>query len=394
MPSSDDEKLMRRAIAQAMRGRGGAEPNPMVGCVIARDGAVLAEGYHGRYGGPHAEPAALAALAGLGLDARGATAYVTLEPCCHTDKQTPPCVPRLIEAGVARVVFGCTDPSPAVNGKGVAALRASGITVDGPVLEESCKQLAAAFIRKLRGQRPYVTLKWAQSADGFVSGEGGRRARISNEQSTRAVHALRARCDAIAVGIGTVLSDDPLLTARGLSAMRPLSRAIFDTHLRLPTSCRLVGTAREAPVRVFCTSAAAGGPRAQALRAAGVEVAPVALGADKRPDLAAALKRLAAEGTMHLLVEGGPTLSAALIAANLVDRAWVIRSPRRLQGGVPAAELPGNWVNTGTLSLSDDSLAEWLNPASDVFFHADPSADYVLTQAEFGGTAKGKRVGD
>jgi diaminohydroxyphosphoribosylaminopyrimidine deaminase/5-amino-6-(5-phosphoribosylamino)uracil reductase len=303
-------------------------------------------------------------------------------------------VPRLIEAGVMRVVFGCTDPSPSVSGKGIAALRAGGVTVEGPVLEESCKQLAAAYIRKMRANRPYVTLKWAQSADGFVSGEGGRRARISNEQSTRAVHALRARCDAIAVGIGTVLSDDPLLSARGLSAMRPLSRAIFDSHLRLPNSSRLVGTAREAPVRVFCTSSAAGGPRAQALRAAGVEVAPVPLAADKRLDLTAALERLGAEGSMHLLVEGGPTLSTALIAANLVDRAWVIRSPRRLQGGVPAAELPGNWVNTGTLGLSDDTLAEWLNPGSDVFFHADPSADFVLTQADFAAAPKGKRSGD
>jgi diaminohydroxyphosphoribosylaminopyrimidine deaminase/5-amino-6-(5-phosphoribosylamino)uracil reductase len=394
MSTPDDEKLMRRAIAQAMRGRGGAEPNPMVGCVIAREGAVLAEGFHARFGGPHAEPAALAALAGLGFDARGATVFVTLEPCCHTDKQTPPCVPRLIEAGVARVVFGCNDPSPAVSGKGVSALRAGGITVDGPVLELSCKQLAAPFFRKMRGQRPYVTLKWAQSADGFVSGEAGRRARISNEQSTRAVHALRSRCDGIAVGIGTVLSDDPLLTARGLVAMRPLNRTIFDTNLRLPTSCRLVGTAREAPVRVFCTPNAAGGPRAQALRAAGVEVTPVAPGPDKRPDLAAALKRLAAEGSIHLLVEGGPTLAAALIAANLVDRAWVIRSPRRLQAGVPAAELPADWLSTGTLNLSDDSLTEWLNPASDVFFHADPSADFVLTQADFAGPAKANRTGN
>src|SRR5688572_32879202 len=165
-----DATFMRRAIRLAMNGRGRVEPNPMVGCVIVKDGRVIGEGYHEVFGGPHAEPNALAACAAAGESPAGATAYVTLEPCCHTNKKTPPCAPRLIEAKVARVVVGCLDPNPDVDGKGVATLRAAGIEVTGPVLEPESKQLIAAFLARVRFGRPCVTLKWAESSDGKVAG--------------------------------------------------------------------------------------------------------------------------------------------------------------------------------------------------------------------------------
>src|SRR5829696_6363962 len=210
-----DIAMMRRAVALAQRGRGRVEPNPMVGCVIVRDGRVIGEGFHEQFGAPHGEAAALAACA---ESPAGATAYVTLEPCCHTNKKTPPCVPALIEARLARVVVGSVDPNPDVNGQGLDQLRAAGIAVTQGVLEESTKQLLAPFIARVVYDRPYVTLKWAETADGKVAGPRGERLQISNPRSTRAVHALRAASDAILVGINTVINDDPLLTARDAGA--------------------------------------------------------------------------------------------------------------------------------------------------------------------------------
>jgi diaminohydroxyphosphoribosylaminopyrimidine deaminase / 5-amino-6-(5-phosphoribosylamino)uracil reductase len=182
--SEFDVKMMRRAIALAMRGRGRVEPNPMVGCVIVRDGRVIGEGFHEQFGGPHAEVNALAACT---ESTEGATAYVTLEPCCHTNKKTPPCTPRVIEAKLGRVVVGSVDPNPDVNGRGLDQLRAAGIQVTQGVLDESAKQLLAPFIARVVYDRPYVTLKWAETADGKVAGAAGQRLNISNERSWRAM---------------------------------------------------------------------------------------------------------------------------------------------------------------------------------------------------------------
>src|SRR4051794_32100457 len=254
----DHEQFLRRAIRLAMNGRGRVEPNPVVGCVIVRDGRVIGEGFHEQFGGPHAEPNALAACARAGESPAGATAYVTLEPCCHTNKKTPPCAPRLIEAKLARVVVGCLDPNPAVNGKGIATLRAAGIEVVGPVLEPEAKQLIAPFLATTTLGRPYVTLKWAESADGKIAGPGGRRTQISNERSMRLVHDLRGRGDATLVGIGTVVADDPLLTTRASSPGRPLLRVLLDSRLNVPLESRLVATAAQVPLWVFCSDAAIG----------------------------------------------------------------------------------------------------------------------------------------
>ncbi|MFI5377866.1 MAG: bifunctional diaminohydroxyphosphoribosylaminopyrimidine deaminase/5-amino-6-(5-phosphoribosylamino)uracil reductase RibD [Tepidisphaerales bacterium] len=266
MASTADHAFMRRAIQLAMRGRGGVEPNPMVGCVLANGDRIIAESWHQFFGGPHAEPLALQTA---GDAARGATAYVTLEPCCHERKKTPPCVPALIRAGVARVVAGCMDPNPMVNGHGLALLQQAGIVVEAGILEDACRQLLAPFIARTTYRRPYVTLKWAQTADGKMAGPMGRRMAISNATSTRLVHELRSRCDAIVVGVKTAINDDPLLTARprpewlaarndevvpvpspaspnGVSTSfrrRPLLRVVLDPQRRLPGTCQLARTA-------------------------------------------------------------------------------------------------------------------------------------------------------
>ena len=369
-------RWMRHAIYLAMNGRGRVEPNPTVGCVITTpDGSgVLGEGFHEVFAGPHAEPNALAACVARGCSPAGATVYVTLEPCCHTGKKTPPCVPRLIEAKVGRVMIGCLDPNPAVNGQGVRMLREAGIAVDVPVLEAECKQLIAPFIARTVHRRPYVTLKWAQTADGKVAGPGGKRVQISGPESQRLVHQLRARSDAVLVGINTVLADDPLLTVRGVTPLRPLTRIVLDRRLRIPLDSRLVRSLHEAPLIIGTTTAgaAAAPEKAAALTAAGA----VVLNWDR---LVTALFELSEViGVTQLLVEAGPTLARSFLDQNLADRVWIFRSPGAMNEATApaAAEVP--FPATAQEQFGRDVLTEHLNPHSDVFFAADPSADFVL----------------
>jgi diaminohydroxyphosphoribosylaminopyrimidine deaminase/5-amino-6-(5-phosphoribosylamino)uracil reductase len=366
MPASD-EQFLRRAILLAMNGRGTVEPNPMVGCVIVKNGRIIGEGFHARFGGPHAEPTALASCS---EDPHGATVYVTLEPCCHLDKQTPPCAPRLIEARIARVVIGCLDPNPQVNGRGVAMLRAAGIVVDGPLLEAECKQLIAPFIARTVFHRPYVTLKWAQTADGKIAGPGGRRMQISNQRSMQLIHQLRARCDAILVGINTVLSDNPMLTARGVSGARSLLRCVLDRRLRTPLESNLVRTARNSPVIIGCDPLALQTAAADALRSAGIDVISV-------NGITDMLKYLHGLKVSHLLVEPGPTLANAFFTEGLADRLWVfecaisvndITAPR-------SPPVPSSFVETFSTAVGSNRLHEHLDRSSCVFFVPRPSAD-------------------
>jgi diaminohydroxyphosphoribosylaminopyrimidine deaminase/5-amino-6-(5-phosphoribosylamino)uracil reductase len=378
-----DQQFLRRAIRLAMNGRGFVEPNPMVACVLVKGGRVVGEGYHARFGGPHAEPTA---LANCTESPAGATAYVTLEPCCHTNKKTPPCAPRLIEAKVARVVIGCLDPNPDVNGKGVAMLRAAGIRVDCPALEGPAKQLIAPFIARTTLGRPYVTVKWAQSRNGRVAGPMGRRVKITNDASDGVVHALRARCDAIAVGTNTALNDDPLLTARPRGApdvprRQPL-RLVLSNTLKLQPEAKLFRSARETPVVVYCSASSADANRAvvERLRDLGVEVTPLP-DRESRFSFADVLRDLHARGVMHLLVEPGPTLTRYFLARGQADRVWVFRSPRDLdEAGEPAISAAPlvDYSATGTLDLAGDVLTEYLNPGADAYFASEPSADLVL----------------
>ena len=318
---NDDNRFMELALALGRRGLGRTWPNPAVGAVIVKDGVVIGRGWTQPGGRPHAEVEALR-RAGA---ARGATLYVTLEPCSHFGK-SPPCADAVIAAGIARVVSALEDPNPEVAGRGHARLRAAGIAVDVGIGADEARHDHAGHIRRMRDGRPHVLLKLAISADGKAAAAGGKPVAITGEAVRERVHLLRAHSDAIAIGIGTAIADDPLLTCRlpGMAKRSPV-RVVLDHALRLPVGSRLVATARETPVWALCGVQAPKEAEA-GLRAHGVEVLrSSASGA--RVDLKAALALLATKGITRLMVEGGPTLATALIAADLVDEAILFHAP-------------------------------------------------------------------
>jgi diaminohydroxyphosphoribosylaminopyrimidine deaminase/5-amino-6-(5-phosphoribosylamino)uracil reductase len=360
-----DEIYLRRAIRLAMNGRGLVEPNPMVGCVIVKNGRVIGEGFHQQYGHPHAEPNALTSCT---ESPAGATAYVTLEPCCHTNKQTPPCAPRLVAAKISRVVIGCLDPNPDVNGKGLQQLRDAGIVVHGSLLEAECKQLIAPFIARTHHGHSYFTMKWAESVDGKIAGARGKRVQISNPASSHQVQLLRSRCDAILVGINTVLNDDPLLLPRGVPMLRPYRRIVLDRKLRLPLDSQLVQSVDRGPV-IDCTDMPPDSEPAIQLAKAGVQVVSDRYFNESR--------------LSHILTEPGRTLAKTI---GIYDRLWVIRSPNAIgdESAPSAGQIPESFVKTGEIDLAGDRLTEYLNAKSKVFFAPVPSADFVLAQTEPG----------
>lgn len=320
--SEDDLAHMRAALALACRGLGTAWPNPAVGCVIVKDGAVIARGHTQPGGRPHAEAVALARA---GAAARGATAYVSLEPCCHFGR-TPPCTDALIDAGVARVVVAIRDPDPRVNGEGLMRLAAAGIAVREGVLAAEAEALNAGFISRVRAGRPLVTLKLATTLDGRIATRGGESRWITGEAARRLVHRMRAAHDAVMVGSGTALADDPALTVR-LPGLVPPGypgpvRIVADGRLRLPLTSVLVATARATPTWVL-TTRGADRHRIAAFTDAGVVVIAVRADANGQPDPAESLRALAGRGITRLLVEGGARLAASLLRDRLVDRlAW------------------------------------------------------------------------
>jgi diaminohydroxyphosphoribosylaminopyrimidine deaminase/5-amino-6-(5-phosphoribosylamino)uracil reductase len=368
-----DLEFMRRAIRLAMNGRGRVEPNPMVGCVIVKDGRVIGEAYHGRFGGPHAEPSALAACT---ENCAGATAYVTLEPCCHTNKKTPPCAPRLIAAGIKRVVIGCLDPNPNVDGQGVRTLREGGVEVTGPLLEAQCKQLNAAFFKGTLRARPYVTLKWAESANGKVAGAGGKRSQISNNRAMKVVHEMRARSDSIIVGINTVLTDDPQLTVRNVEIFRTLTRAVLDSNLRMPVESMIARTGA-GEVIIFCSKETyRASPRVDELESMGLKIDPVRSTSPGKLRLDDVLFDLDDKG-QHILIESGPTLAQSFFEQNQCDRVWIIKSPKSIDDPTApdALPIPPDYVKTAEVNLDGDILVEYLNPHSPVYFSPEASAD-------------------
>ena len=325
-PSNDDSRFMALALALGRRGLGRTWPNPAVGAVIVKDGVVVGRGWTQPGGRPHAETEALRRAGGA---ARGATLYVTLEPCSHFGK-TPPCADAIVAAGVARVVSAIEDPNPEVAGKGHARLRAADIAVDVGIGAEAARRDHAGHIRRMRDGRPHVMLKLAISADGKAAAAGRKPIAITGDAARERVHLMRAQSDAIMVGIGTALADDPLLTCRlpGAAKTSPV-RIVLDSGLRLPLGSRLVNSAREVPLWVI---GAADAPKARedALRAQGVEVLRVEVLRNAcsggQLELSAVLKLLAERGITRLMVEGGPTLASALLAADLVDEAQVFHS--------------------------------------------------------------------
>jgi diaminohydroxyphosphoribosylaminopyrimidine deaminase/5-amino-6-(5-phosphoribosylamino)uracil reductase len=368
-------EFMRRAMELAMLGRGRAEPNPMVGCVIIRDEQVVGEGYHEQFGGPHAEANALAAA---GNAAAGATAIVSLEPCCFENKKTPPCAASLIAAQIARVIVACEDPNPLVSGRGLHQLREAGVAVEDGLFAAEAKQLNAAYFKRVTQRRPYVTLKWAQTADGKIAGPGGSRLKISNAASFKVIHELRGRCDAILVGLATVLSDDPLLLARGANPSRMPLRVALDCNLEIPLKSQLVRTAGQSAVLVCCEERAyQTKPNVVSrLQANGVEV--VALRGEGRISLEHLLDELGGRGVTHLLVEPGAKLARSFLGQSLADRVWIFHSPLRVNANDAPVAMRVDYPTTGSIALDGDELSEHLNPGSAVFYSLEPSADFVL----------------
>jgi diaminohydroxyphosphoribosylaminopyrimidine deaminase/5-amino-6-(5-phosphoribosylamino)uracil reductase len=327
---------MRAAIGLARRGLGRTWPNPNVGCLIVADGRVVGRGWTQPGGRPHAETEALARA---GTAARGATAYVSLEPCAHHGR-TPPCADALVAAGLARVVVGCTDPDPRVDGRGIGRLRQAGVAVTTGCLEAEACEAVAGFLARVRLGRPLFTWKAASTLDGRIATLSGDSQWITGPLARARGHLLRATHDAIMVGSGTALADDPMLTCRlpGMEMLQPV-RVVVDGVLRLAPDSRLARTARQVPVWVLTTPERAKSAAAQALADAGVEVMPVAAEGEGHVELAAVAARLGERGLTRVLVEGGGGLAAAMLRAELIDRIAWFRAAS-LVGGDGVAALP------------------------------------------------------
>jgi diaminohydroxyphosphoribosylaminopyrimidine deaminase/5-amino-6-(5-phosphoribosylamino)uracil reductase len=321
----DDPRWMRRALSLGARGLGETNPNPVVGCVIVKRGRVVGEGFHERAGGPHAE---VIALARAGERARGATLYVTLEPCAHVGR-TPPCAPRVAGAGLARVVVAGRDPNPRVNGRGLRLLRRAGLAVREGVLRDEAFRLNERFLVSCRERRPFVLLKAGLTLDGRIATAGGRSKWITSARQRGAARRMRRLYDAVLVGIGTVLADDPLLLPSPRTR-RPFVRAVLDTRLRIPRRSRLVRSAgTRTPLWVF--TRVKGGARRAQLEAAGVTVISVA-GGRGRLAPRAVLRAFSARGVHSLMVEGGSEVLGSFLAARLFDQVALFRAPLLLGG--------------------------------------------------------------
>jgi diaminohydroxyphosphoribosylaminopyrimidine deaminase/5-amino-6-(5-phosphoribosylamino)uracil reductase len=355
---STDTHYMSLALALAERGRGHTSPNPMVGAVVVdREGVVVGRGAHEYAGGPHAE---VYALRDAGNRAAGATLYCTLEPCSHTGR-TGPCAPLVAGAGIARVVVAIEDPNPLVNGAGLAYLRARGLDVSVGVLRDQAERLNRPFFASLRRARPFVTLKIALSMDGRIASGPGARTPMTGRAANRLIHFERAEVDALAVGSGTILTDDPRLTPRGAFRQRPLTRVVFDSRLRTPPTAKLLSTLGVGPVIIMSTTPTviAAPERVQALVDAGARVEAVT----PESRLQAGLERLTALGITSLVIEGGATLHAAAWDARLVDRIEMYVTPHVLgPEGVEWVSYPilgsGYLVDTNARPVGDDVRIE------------------------------------
>ena len=329
-----DQRFMQLALSLGRRGLGRTWPNPAVGAVVVKDGVIVGRGWTQPGGRPHAEPEALNRA---GEAARGATLYVTLEPCSHVGK-SPPCVDAVIVSGISRVVSAIEDPNPYVAGQGHAKLRAAGIAVDVGLCAVEAAHDHAGHFRVVRDRRPHVILKLAVSADDKIAAAGHKPVAITGEAARTRVHLLRAQCDAVLVGIGTVLADDPLLTCRlpGMEVRSPV-RVVLDRALRLPGDSKLMHSARQTPLWVV-TSQLAEAPAIAKLGAAGAEVFRVAT-LSARISPSAVLLALAEEGITRLMVEGGAQVASSFVAADLVDEIWLLRGPDKIgPEGIPALD--------------------------------------------------------
>lgn len=344
--SDFDQACMRRALQLAKQGEGAVEPNPMVGCVIARNDKILSEGWHHRFGAPHAELDALSSLDGL---SEASTAYVTLEPCCHHGK-TPPCTQALISANIRRVVVAMIDPNPQVAGQGVAQLRDAGLRLDVGLLGEEAARLNRPFVCLMTKKRPWVIAKWAMSWDGRIATATGDSQWISNASSRRVVHQIRGRVDAIAVGSGTVRADDPTLTARP-AGPRVATRIVFDSAATLPNDSNLVRTVAEAPIAVI-TSLQASESAVTRLRQSGCDVHQFP--GDRQEQIPVMMRELGERQMTNLLVEGGGELLSSFFAAGCIDEVHVFLGAKIIGGRDALGPVAGE----GIAKLADATQLE------------------------------------
>jgi diaminohydroxyphosphoribosylaminopyrimidine deaminase/5-amino-6-(5-phosphoribosylamino)uracil reductase len=365
--TEQDRIQLRRALELAEGGRGRVSPNPLAGAVLVRDGEVIGEGFHAELGGSHAEVAAIGDSRARGVDPAGSTMYVTLEPCAHHGRQ-PPCAGAILEARIARVVIASDDPSEKASGRGPGILRDEGVRVDvaeGPEAG-AARLLNQAFRKHARTARPLVVLKSALSLDGRVATAGGESKWISGEASRRLAHRWRAESDAVCVGIGTALADDPLLTARDLTDVRQPTRVVFDSQARLPLGSKLVASIDAAPL-VVIAGPAAPAVRVEALKAAGAEV--IVCDGDSGGRVAAALSQLGRRGVTCVLLEGGPILTGAFLDAKEIDELRLFMAPIVI-GGSEARPLVGG---TGAATMAEATAAlamEWERSDGDLLVRA------------------------
>ncbi len=337
-----EEQFMKRAIELAKQGAGWTAPNPLVGAVVVKNGRVIGEGYHRKYGELHAERNALAACT---EDPAGATLYVTLEPCCHYGK-TPPCTEIIIEKKIAKVVIGSRDPNPKVAGKGARILREHGIEVVEDYMREACDALNPVFFRYITTKTPYVVLKFAMTLDGKIATRTGASKWITGEAARNHVHQLRGRYAGILAGIGTVLADDPMLNCRIDGAHQPL-RIILDSHLRIPMGSRLVRSAKEYPLLIVCNESIRdreeGASRIQKLEEAGAKVwtLPEKNG---HPDLNVLMQRLGEEKIDSVLIEGGGTVNEAALKAHIVHHVYAYIAPKIFGGEDAKTPVEGSGI--------------------------------------------------
>lgn len=331
-----DRDYMLRAIELAKRGRGFTNPNPVVGAVIVKDGKIIGEGYHERYGGLHAERNAIASLT---EPAKGASIYVTLEPCCHYGK-TPPCTEAILEAGIARVVIGSRDPNPKVAGKGAKMLRNAGVVVEEDFLREECDRQNRVFFHYITTHTPYVVMKYAMTADGKIATKTGASKWITGEEARAKVQRFRHNYMGIMAGIGTVLADDPMLNVR-VKGLRSPVRIICDSRLRIPKESRICQTAREYPTIVACAYGEI--PRkAEELRELGVQIVNCP-GRDGRVDLIKLMQYLGEQGIDSVLLEGGAGLNESALRAGIVKEVKVFAAPK-IFGGTAKTPVTGEGV--------------------------------------------------
>ncbi len=322
-----DEQYMHMALRLAAKAKGRTSPNPMVGAVVVKDGRVISRGYHRKAGEPHAEAIALKKA---GRTARGATLYVTLEPCSHTKKRTPPCTPLVIQSGVKRVVVGMVDPNPHVSGGGIKAIKTAGIEVVTGVLEAEARKLNEAFIKHVTTKKlPFVTLKIAQTLDGKIATSSGESRWITGEKARQAGHRLRDECDAILVGINTVLKDNPSLTTRIPKGRDPV-RVVVDSSLRIPFDAKIL-TQKSNAKTIVATLPGASKNKIKKLQDAGAQALTVK-GAHGRVDLRDLMKKLGKQGIMSVVIEGGAEINAAALKGGLVDKVVMFLAPLLMTG--------------------------------------------------------------